>query len=87
MSQVSHCREDAESAQKTSYGVDNHHNEGVPQDWSVKLVVRAECNKASKSDTNRVEHLRSCINPYLKIKQMSLFQSSLVVVRHHWFAS
>ena len=67
MSQVSHCRKDAESAQKTSYGVDNHHNEGIPQDWSVKLVVRAECNKASKSDSNRVEHLCSCINPHLKV--------------------
>ena len=66
MSQVSHCREDAESAQKTCYGVDYHHNEGVPQDWSVKLVVRAECNKASKSDTNRVEHLCCCINPHLE---------------------
>ena len=68
MSQISHGRENAKPAKKACDGVDHHHDESVPEDGAVELVVRAEGYQTSEGDANRVEHLGCSVDPYLHQK-------------------
>ena len=52
MSQISHGRENAKPAKEASDGIHYHHDESVPEDGAVKLVVRAEGNQATKGDAD-----------------------------------
>ena len=55
----------AKSAKKACDGIHHHHDESVPEDGAVELVVGAEGYQTSEGDANRVEHLGCSVDPYL----------------------
>ena len=69
MGQVSHGWEYTESAEKAGDGVDDDHDEGVPENGTMELVVGAEGNQATEGDPDGVEDLGSRIHPHLEYIQ------------------